>query len=748
MTTRGTALRAATVLAVALGGLAVAAAPATADHSVLELVSTGAAGGNGPVPTLFEAGTPDGNHAFFTTDESLVAADTDGGQTDIYDHTAGTTRLVTVGLPVLGGSPFFQNVTVSADGSRVFWEASTQLVPADQDAQYDVYTEIGDQPVLVTTGTGDTALDGAQVWAVSADGSRAVVSSMEALTGDDTDATGDLYLWQNGTLTRLTLGTTGGNGAHQSYFAGASADASVVVFQTDEQLVAADTDNGDDLYRRAGGQTTLVSTGPTGGTVDDPAEPLATSPDGSRVVFSTTDRLITADTDAASDVYLWANGVTTLLSAGTADVAAFFTDANRDLTTVGLSTDEALLPQDSDSEEDLYAWRNGTLVLLTTAPGHQANLDTRSVSDDGTRIVMTAFSALTGEPSDAADDLYLWNNGQTTLLTPGTSTDDARFRAASSDGSRIVFATQEALLGSDTDASDDLYEVSPTGMSQLTTGNGASGAFFEAAGTDGGRVYWSTEEPVVPADTDAADDIYLSRVAVPRNLTPPTITGSPGVGQTVTCTPGTWKDAESFAYRWNRDGAPVPGATGSTYLVPAGDASHVLTCTVTATGDGGSASATSAPVTVPVPTGPLPGACANAGVGTAGADTLRGTPYGDLLYGLAGRDRLVGLAGVDCLVGGPGRDRLVGGTGKDKLDGGKAADRLYGGPGRDRLRGSAGADVLNGGLGRDRLVGGLGDDVLRARDGRADRVRCGRGDDVAVADRRDRVSGCEVVRRG
>ena len=43
---------------------------------------------------------------------------------------------------------------------------------------------------------------------------------------------------------------------------------------------------------------------------------------------------------------------------------------------------------------------------------------------------------------------------------------------------------------------------------------------------------------------------------------------------------------------------------------------------------------------------------------------------------------------------------------------------------------------------------GPGDDTLRARDGKADRVRCGPGHDVAVVDKRDRVSGCEVVRRG
>ena len=240
----------------------------------------------------------------------------------------------------------------------------------------------------------------------------------------------------------------------------------------------------------------------------------------------------------------------------------------------------------------------------------------------------------------------------------------------------------------------------------------------------------------------------VSSLATPRNLTPPTIAGKPAVGETLTCHPGTWQDADSFAYHWNRDETPVSGAVTATYVVPEGDAGHALTCTVTATGGGGSTAATSAAVTVvqQPPTGPLPGPCANAAVGTAGVDVMRGTDFGDLLFGLAGGDRLLGLVGSDCLVGGPGRDRLAGGDGPDELDGGKSADRLHGGHGRDKVRGGQGADILTGGTGKDRLVAGPGDDTIHALDGKADVVRCGAGDDIAVVDAEDQVSGCEDVR--
>ena len=124
------------------------------------------------------------------------------------------------------------------------------------------------------------------------------------------------------------------------------------------------------------------------------------------------------------------------------------------------------------------------------------------------------------------------------------------------------------------------------------------------------------------------------------------------------------------------------------------------------------------------------GPCANRKSGTRGRDRLRGTKQGDRLRGKGGRDKVLGLKGRDCLKGERGRDRLKGGRGADSLAGGRGADKLVGGRGKDRLKGGAGSD---------RLV---------SRGGGRDKVRCGQGpNDVAVVDRRDRVRGCETLKR-
>lgn len=127
--------------------------------------------------------------------------------------------------------------------------------------------------------------------------------------------------------------------------------------------------------------------------------------------------------------------------------------------------------------------------------------------------------------------------------------------------------------------------------------------------------------------------------------------------------------------------------------------------------------------------------------------------------------RLFGGAGNDVLVGGPDFDFLSGGQDDDEIrdsigSNGSVRDYLTGNGGDDELVGSTDGDVLSGGDGRNVLKGragnddlfatgkttydaGPGDDLVVSRNGKRERVDCGRGRDKVNGDKADLLRNCE-----
>jgi hypothetical protein len=61
----------------------------------------------------------------------------------------------------------------------------------------------------------------------------------------------------------------------------------------------------------------------------------------------------------------------------------------------------------------------------------------------------------------------------------------------------------------------------------------------------------------------------------------PSVIGIYQVGESLLANPGVWEDAVSFAYQWNRNGAPIPGATFSRYELTEEDINKFVTVTIT-----------------------------------------------------------------------------------------------------------------------------------------------------------------------
>jgi hypothetical protein len=115
--------------------------------------------------------------------------------------------------------------------------------------------------------------------------------------------------------------------------------------------------------------------------------------------------------------------------------------------------------------------------------------------------------------------------------------------------------------------------------------------------------------------------------AAPVNTAPPTVGGTPAVGQTLTASNGTWSNAPtSYAYQWLRCNgggnscASVANGTQKTYTLVGADAGHTMRVRVTATNADGSASAESAQ------TAQVAAATSNAAPKNTAAPVISGTP--------------------------------------------------------------------------------------------------------------------------
>ncbi len=98
----------------------------------------------------------------------------------------------------------------------------------------------------------------------------------------------------------------------------------------------------------------------------------------------------------------------------------------------------------------------------------------------------------------------------------------------------------------------------------------------------------------------AACDIGAVEVVVPppANTSPPAVTGTPAVGQTLSCQPGSWTESPSFSFGWLRNGVLIAGANTNSLALTSADAGAAIQCRVTATFRGLSTAATSAPAGV------------------------------------------------------------------------------------------------------------------------------------------------------
>ena len=242
------------------------------------------------------------------------------------------------------------------------------------------------------------------------------------------------------------------------------------------------------------------------------------------------------DTNATFDIFLWDRDTrsTTRVS-----VATDGSQANNGSSDPSISADgrwvtyrsgaSNLVPGDSNDTSDVFVWDRDTRTTSRASvatDGTQADgwSDAPAISGDGRWIVFrSAASNLVADDTNGTSDVFLWDRdtgttSRVSVATDGTQADGwSDLPAISADGRWVSYRSGASnLVPADTNAADDVFLWGRDGgttsrVSVASDGSQANGrSDAPAISGDGSWIaYQSYASNLVPGDSNAASDVFL-----------------------------------------------------------------------------------------------------------------------------------------------------------------------------------------------------------------------------------------------
>jgi hypothetical protein len=381
--------------------------------------------------------------------------------------------------PALGRSEIFAYRAISADGSRIFFTVTSPGgIPTLYARSNGTTTTTVSNPSPAECTSCSPTPAAAEFWGASEDGSRVFFTTTQQLVNADSDTTNDLYMYDFAAasghhLTQVSGGGAGdltpGIGAQVNGVAAVSEDGSHTYFLAKDVLTTLPNALGQSaasgaenlyVYERdsayPAGRTRFVATVSSA----DASALLASfggdgqaTSDGRYFAFPSDRQLISSgpevDTDSVKDVYRYdaATGSLIRISVGRADYPAS-NNGNTPGMGVAFEGPERVEAKSSNGGQVVSA--DGSYIVFNTAEKLQA---------DDVNGGSSSSSCFSGDSPGC--DVYLWHDGQVSLIsdgvkTGGSSQTTGRGRVSES-GTVVAFATYTQLVPQDTDQLSDLY---------------------------------------------------------------------------------------------------------------------------------------------------------------------------------------------------------------------------------------------------------------------------------------------------
>ena len=298
-------------------------------------------------------------------------------------------------------------------------------------------------------------------------------------------------------------------------YQGASTDGSKVLFTSEQPLVSGDTDSTSNLYEcRLPGDSgdALVAVSPVNPCPDLVRVSVPVS--GGAEVQS-----VAAVSQDGSHVYFVAKGV--------------------------LSGENAEHHSPTSGLDNLYVWEEGRTAFIATLSSAALKLGEAQATPNGESLVFTSSADLTPEDTSTVAQVFLYeaqhealvwvSKGQGGSEDGNTTTDPASLtsgeieveearsaegrRVISEDGSVVVFQSSAALTAQVHGGRDNVYLWRGGGLHLISDGTpaGSDGGFGSDDGlvgidASGQNVFFATEAQLVGQDSDELPDLYDARV--------------------------------------------------------------------------------------------------------------------------------------------------------------------------------------------------------------------------------------------
>jgi hypothetical protein len=453
------------------------------------------------------AATPDLSHVLFLSRYKLtrnahLEVENDSKE-NLYEWSDGRLQLVNVlhdgeatdGVAKQSEAQWRQSF--SSDGSRVFFDAHVEGYPEEDEAGLFMRDTASGTTVEVDApapGAPRPAHLDAQFQLASTDGSKAFFLDDEPLTADSTAAPGqpDLYVYEteSGSLTDLTVDDNAGEHANVTHepgeILGASEDGSIVYFVAHGKLAEGAQPGAENLYVESQSGSTW-------------------SPPRLVAVLSAEDR---NDWDAGDVGNIGVGGLTSRVSPD-GRFLAFMSE--RSLT--GYDNRDASSGQ---PDEEVFEYDEATDQLSC-------------VSCDRTGV-RPAGMLDEGPPSSLVDESGAWAGrwlaASLPVWTPygnaKYSLQDSYPSRALADGGRLFFDSPDALVASDTNGKEDVYEYEPDDVgscaqpagcvSLISSGTSSEESVFLDASETGDDVFFLTGARLTAQDVDTSPDVYDAHV--------------------------------------------------------------------------------------------------------------------------------------------------------------------------------------------------------------------------------------------